>query len=106
MGKVALQRGPLLYCAEGVDNNGRAANIILPENVSFSTESKPDLLNGVVVIQGEAPVAEISTDGLSIATSKKRFTAIPYYSWANRGKGEMVIWFPQKVRDIDLLAHE
>jgi uncharacterized protein len=40
----------------------------------------------------------------NIATQKQSFTAIPYYSWANRGKGEMTVWFPTQVKDIELLS--
>ena len=101
-GKVALQRGPLVYCAEWVDNNGKASNILMPANTVFSTVFKPDLLNGIVVINSEVPAVVISSN--SVATVKQSFTAIPYYSWANRGKGEMMVWFPEQVKDIDLIA--
>ena len=49
IGKVALQSGPLIYCAEWADNNGMATDFILPENSQFSTEFRKDLLNGVTV---------------------------------------------------------
>ena len=101
-GKVALQRGPLVYCAEWVDNNGKASNILMPANTVFSTVFKPDLLNGIMVINAEVPAVVISNN--SVATVKQSFTAIPYYSWANRGKGEMMVWFPEQVKDIDLIA--
>ena len=102
MGKVALQRGPLVYCAEWVDNYGKASNILVPANTVFSTVFKPDLLNGIMVINAEVPAVVISNN--SVATVKQSFTAIPYYSWANRGKGEMMVWFPEQVKDIDLIA--
>jgi len=101
-GKVALQRGPLVYCAEWVDNNGKASNILMPANTVFSTVFKPDLLNGIMVINAEVPAVVISNN--SVATVKQSFTAIPYYSWANRGKGEMMVWFPEQIKDIDLIA--
>src|SRR5690242_16015171 len=46
IGKVALQRGPIMYCAEWIDNNGKAANIVLPANITFQAEFNPTLLNG------------------------------------------------------------
>lgn len=98
--RVALQRGPLVYCFEHPDNNGTAMNIIIPDNVSFSSEFKPDLLNGVVILKAQAPVATVSSDGSEINTEIKGITAIPYYSWANRGKGQMQVWVPRKATHI------
>jgi len=106
IGKVALQRGPIIYCAEWPDNNGKAANIIIPGNATFTTEYKPDLLNGVVVVKSNVPEVVVSNDGSSVSTENRSFTAIPYYAWAHRGKGEMMIWFPTKVKDVDLIAKE
>jgi uncharacterized protein len=103
IGKIALQRGPLMYCAEWVDNNGKTSNIIIPGNAHFTSEFKPGLLNGITVLKTEVP-AVVITNNENIATVKQSFTAIPYYSWANRGKGEMMVWFPTQVKDIDLLA--
>jgi uncharacterized protein len=102
-GRVALQRGPLIYCAEWVDNHGRTSNIILPENTSFSSEFLPGLLNGVTVLKTEVPAVIIQND--SVSTVKQTFTAIPYYGWANRGRGEMMIWFPMQVKAIDLITN-
>jgi hypothetical protein len=102
-GKVALQRGPIMYCAEWVDNNGKTSNIIVPNNTQFTTEYKPDLLNGVMILKAQVPTVVITgTDNIS--TIKQTLTAIPYYSWANRGKGEMMMWFPSQVKDVDLLT--
>ncbi len=103
-GKVALQRGPLVYCAEWPDNDGKASNIIIPSNAAFTTEYKEGLLNGVTVLKSNVPVISIDDKGQSITTVNKTFTAIPYYAWANRGKGEMMVWFPSQVKDVDLFA--
>ncbi len=102
IGKVALQRGPLVYCAEWPDNNGKTSNLIMPAGTPFTSEFKPDLLNGVMILKAEVPAVVVSNNAVS--TVKQSFTAIPYYSWANRGKGEMMIWFPEEVRGVDLLA--
>jgi len=106
IGKVALQRGPIIYCAEWPDNNGKAANIIIPDNATFATEFKPDLLNGVIVLKSSVPTVVVNSDGNTVSTATKEFTAIPYYAWAHRGKGEMMIWFPTKVKDVDLIAKD
>ena len=106
IGKVSLQRGPLMYCAEWPDNNGKVSNIIIPANTNFTTEFKADLLNGVTVLKSEVPAIIIDNNGNSISTVQQAFTAIPYYAWAHRGKGEMTVWFPTKIKDIDLLTKE
>jgi DUF1680 family protein len=104
IGKVSLQRGPLMYCAEWPDNFGKASNIIVPDNAVMTTEFRPDLLNGVMVIKSEVPEVIVNKDENSVSTVNRTMTAIPYYSWAHRGKGEMMLWFPTKVKDVDLLA--
>jgi DUF1680 family protein len=103
IGKIALQRGPLIYCAEWVDNNGKTSNLIIPAGTNFTTEFKSALLNGVTVLKAEV-LAVIINGKENISTVKQSFTAIPYYSWANRGKGEMMLWFPTQVMDVDLLT--
>jgi len=104
--KVAVERGPLVYCAEGIDNNGKAATILLPSFTAFQTTYEKHLLNGVTVIKTTAPVLQISQDQTSVTTQQKTVTLIPYYAWANRGESEMTIWFPQKVTDLDIIASE
>jgi len=101
-GKVALQRGPLMYCAEWADNNGRAANIVLPANTVFTTEYNPTLLNGITLLKSEAIAVVVDQD--KVSTVRQPFVAIPYYAWANRGPGEMMLWFPEKIKDVDIVA--
>ncbi|WP_158995992.1 glycoside hydrolase family 127 protein [Mucilaginibacter sp. L196] len=90
IGKVALQRGPIIYCAEWKDNNGKVSNLYIPNNTIFKPEFKADLLNGVMVLKADV----MRKDSTSGTVEKVSLTAIPYYSWANRGKGEMTVWFP------------
>ncbi|HEX3767322.1 MAG TPA: glycoside hydrolase family 127 protein, partial [Puia sp.] len=103
IGKIALQRGPLVYCAEWVDNFGKTSNIILKTNTSFTKEYRENLLNGVVVLKADASAVIIKNED-DISTVKQSFTVIPYYSWANRGNGEMMVWFPTRVDDVELLT--
>ncbi len=95
-GKVALQRGPVVFCLEEVDNGPNLASLILPKDVKFSTTFEPDLLEGMVVISGEAVRESRQSQELySFARSERRKTfikAIPYYAWNNRGAGEMTVW--------------
>jgi uncharacterized protein len=103
VGRIALQRGPLVYCAEWADNNGKTSNLILPANTTFTTEFKPDLLQGVTVLQGEATAIQVDAATNTVSSAKQAFTAIPYYAWAHRGKGEMSVWFPTNVSDIAII---
>jgi hypothetical protein len=78
-GKLALQRGPLVYCAEGADNGGRVLDLALPLEAELGHEYRPELLEGLEVIRGKAGRG-------------REFVAIPYFAWANRGPGEMAVW--------------
>jgi DUF1680 family protein len=104
-GKIALQRGPIMYCAEWPDNNGRASNIVLPAGINFSSEFKPGMLNGITILKAEATVLVTDEKANTVTTIKQPFVAIPYYAWANRGKGEMTVWFPEKIKDIEIVTN-
>jgi uncharacterized protein len=100
--RVAVQRGPLVYCVEGTDNNGKAWNIIVPENTRFTDTSYIVSTEQVIALKAEVPVVTVSADGLNVQTEKKTITAIPYYTWANRGQSQMQVWLPTSIRDIKL----
>jgi len=100
-GRLALERGPLVYCVEWPDNGGSALNLIVEDNASFKAEFQPGLLNGVTVLKGEVEALVRDEDGVSVKTVPHDLVAIPYYSWANRGMGEMAVWMarnPEKAR--------
>lgn len=103
-GKVALQRGPLIYCAEWPDNNGKVSNLILPKGTLLTPEYKADLLQGVTVLKGEVTAIKIDSKNNAVSTVKQNFTAIPYYAWAHRGKGEMAVWFPETITDVSIFS--
>jgi DUF1680 family protein len=91
IGKIALQKGPLLYCAESADNSGSISRFVLQKNCTFSSRFDSNLLNGINLIKA---TTYQQTDTLNPnKTIQVPFTAIPYYAWANRGKGEMMLWF-------------
>lgn len=102
MDRVALQRGPLVYCVEGADNNDQAWNLILPDQATFQTSYQKDLLDGITTIQFDAPTVQITNDGQSVTTEVKTITAIPYYSWCNRGQNQMQVWLPRKIQDVKI----
>jgi len=79
-GKAAIQRGPILYALEAIDNGGSVKDLKIPLETNLSAAFKADMLNGVDVITGKV--------------GDRTVTAIPYYAWNNRGKGEMAVWVP------------
>jgi len=90
--RVALQRGPIVYAAEWPDNpNGKVRNIVLPDANALTPEFHPELLNGVEVIKGRAFGLAYDEKG-AVQKSEQAFTAIPYATWANRGRGQMEVW--------------
>jgi uncharacterized protein len=93
-GLVAIERGPLVYCAEWPDNDGKVANLVLPDGAALTAEMRPDLLNGVVVIKGEAEAVREKAG--MVVSERKPVTLIPYYAWANRGRGEMEVWIARE----------
>jgi uncharacterized protein len=100
-GQIALQRGPLVYCLEEVDNGANLAKLTIPTDAQMQTQFDADFLGGAVLITGDTLeyVPENWKGGLyqSRASSKfreepRQFKAIPYFMWANRESGEMRIW--------------
>ncbi|CAG5003557.1 Non-reducing end beta-L-arabinofuranosidase [Dyadobacter sp. CECT 9275] len=79
-GMVAIERGPVLYCAEGHDNQGKAMNISVSKSQIFSPVFQQDMLSGISVLK----------------SSEGNLTLIPYYAWANRGATEMTVWFKEE----------
>lgn len=100
--RVALQYGPMVYCVEGPDNNGRAWNFIMPKEPEFEVSYDSELLGGVNTILFDALVSEAGADGKSINFVSKPIKAIPYFGWNNRGAAEMQVWLPTAVKDIKI----
>ncbi len=94
--KVALERGPIVYCLEGVDNNNMSGNSVLPDDAVLSANFEKNMLNGVVVINGEQNASNPSAEVLNKLPKVQPFKAIPYYSWCNRGITKMEVWLPRK----------
>ncbi len=95
-GRVALERGPIVYCAEAVDNHGGALNIVLQEESELEAEFREDLLGAVVVLTGNAYGLYVGPDGWGVVLKKQDFTAVPYFAWSNRSVGEMAVWLAEK----------
>jgi len=98
IGCVAIQRGPLVYCLEQVDNNVPLHRVVLPEDAKLEVRFEQDLLDGVVVIHGDAVVDDSDWDAPQLYRLAKeqrkcsKIRAIPYYAWDNREPGEMRVW--------------
>jgi DUF1680 family protein len=93
-GRVAIERGPVLYCLEGADHGGRVLNLVLPDTAELSPEHHADLLGGVTVLRGPAQEA-YRTEGGEVQTKPAALTMIPYYAWCHRGANEMAVWLPK-----------
>ena len=89
-GRVAVERGPLVYAAEFADNGGGVSNLLLDTAAPLTAEFKADVLNGVTVISGKAKAFRMKA-GREVA-EETVLTLIPYYAWAHRGAGEMAVW--------------
>lgn len=98
--RIALQRGPLVYCVEGVDNNGRAWDFILNPDTEYQAIFKHDLLGGVMIVQFNATGLTGAGEGAEVKKINRQIIAIPYYAWNNRGPTEMLVWMPTKVKDV------
>lgn len=103
VGRVALQRGPIVYCLEAVDNGGSVRNIVLPRDSQLAAEHCADLLNGVTVLKGKALAASRKAeDSLQVETRPVDILAVPYYSWDNRAPGQMTVWLPEEAALADV----
>jgi DUF1680 family protein len=100
--RVALQRGPFVYCVEGADNGGHAWDFVLPEQAVFATRQYNVAGEPVVAIEAGVSAFTPAGKGSGIGTGSKKIVAIPYYAWANRGGNEMQVWLPTKITDIKI----
>lgn len=101
LGRIALRRGPLIYCIEQVDNRDFDVwDLVVPTDALLAAEWEPNLLNGVMVIRGEGLAFDSDWQDRRLyrppvagrRARRVKFSAIPYYAWANREPGPMTIW--------------
>jgi DUF1680 family protein len=81
-GRTAVQRGPVVYCFEGVDNPQGVSKLVLPPDAKLHSEYHGDLLGGIVTLNGQGKMPQKSIEVI----------AIPYYAWSHRGKSDMAVW--------------
>jgi DUF1680 family protein len=101
-GRIALQRGPLVYCVEDVDQPVSVFRLAIPDDVQWATAELPEVLDGIVAIDGQALALDLAewTDTLyrpvaPIIHERIPLRAIPYYAWDNREPGAMTVWLPR-----------
>ncbi len=94
-GRFALQRGPVVYCLEGADQKDSAVQSLVADTAAIvSAVYHPQLLNGITELS--LPGYQATKDSGVSKTETRTITAIPYYSWNNRGSGEMEVWIPYR----------
>lgn len=114
-GSLAIERGPLVYCLEAIDQ-AEGTNLLdvwIDEHASLRQRWRPDLLGGVATVEAEGGLRDVSDWGDQLyrtlvdpALFKRdrevaplKLTAVPYFAWANRGAGPMRVWIPRQTKD-------
>ncbi len=95
-GKVAIERGPIVYCAEWPDNDFSVLSVIMNKKPAYNVVSKPELLHGITQVKTDVQILSYTKEG-KIEARDVTLTLIPYYAWAHRGSGEMTVWFPDEL---------
>ena len=96
-GRIAVERGPIVYCAEWPDNDFNVLSVLMNQHPQFEVVEKPDLLYGLNQIKTSVQTLEYDEQGRLLAKDQQ-LTLIPYYAWAHRGPGNMAVWLPSEVR--------
>lgn len=95
-GRVAVERGPIVYCAEWPDNAFDVRGILINQTPHFEVVDKPDMLYGIELLQTDAQTLKYDEQG-RLTVNDVKLKLIPYYAWAHRGAGAMTVWLPQEV---------
>ncbi len=101
-GRLAFERGPMVYCLEGLDNAGHALDVSLPGPVVTRSEARPDLLGGVTVLKVDGARSVTRAGETTVVSAPFTLTAVPYYAWANRTLSPMQVWLPRASKDVPL----
>lgn len=101
-GRVALQRGPIVFCLEAADNQADVRRVVLPPGAELAERFEPRLLGGVMTIHARGSVAPLDDGGWDGPLYRPEppgtpadLLAIPYFAWDNREPGAMVVWLPE-----------
>lgn len=96
-GRISVERGPIVYCAEWCDNSFDVQSIFMNRQPVFDVVGKSELLCGINQLKTDAQVLGYDEKGRLTATDVT-LTLIPYYAWAHRGAGAMAVWLPNELR--------
>lgn len=95
-GLLSMERGPVVYALEGVDQHrDYIFDLVIPRSAEITASFRGDLLNGVVVLKGNATWVERDPETGSLTEHPLPFKAVPYSTWNNRDNGQMVVWTPE-----------
>jgi len=95
-GRISVERGPIVYCAEWPDNDFDVLSILMNREPKFNVVERPDLLYGLTQLTTDAQTLNYDDNGRLVAEDVK-LTLIPYYAWCHRGSGSMAVWLPQEL---------
>lgn len=95
-GRIAVERGPIVYCAEFPDNDFEVLSAFMNQNPKFTEKYSSDKLYGIVELSTDAQVLSYDDKGRLTAKDVK-LNMIPYYAWNHRGRGQMAVWLPQQL---------
>ena len=108
-GRVALERGPIVYCLEGDDNEGSVTDCVVSDDAIVTPQTDEATFSGNPMVTLEIAGGRAIYANNALGTEPKTMKAIPYYAWANRNLGEMEVWMartPQKAKvDYRTVAH-
>jgi len=90
--RVAVERGPIVFCAEWPDNGGTTHGLILPDDSELTSTFEKDKFGGIELVKAKAQMADMEKSGDEVVKADHELIMIPYYAWAHRGKGEMDVW--------------
>lgn len=95
-GRIAVERGPIVYCAEFPDNDFEVLSAFMNQNPKFTEKYSSEKLYGIVELSTDAQVLSYDDKGRLTAKDVK-LNMIPYYAWNHRGRGQMAVWLPQQL---------
>ncbi|MFC2155268.1 glycoside hydrolase family 127 protein [Acidobacteriota bacterium] len=90
-GRVALERGPLVFCAEGIDNRDQVENLVVSADVKFSIEKKEVVGHELFALTAEVDSLIPGKKKQRVEKKKHHLVLVPYYAWAHRGKNKMAV---------------
>jgi hypothetical protein len=102
-GRVAFERGPIVYCAEWVDNQDSVFSLLIPDHATFTVTKGIEELQNPGIISADVVSIHKKQDSNEVEKRSHHLVMIPYYAWAHRGKGEMAVWLARKASALHII---